>query len=298
MSENEKPMLEGWFGLWHKDNLAEPLLLAPQETRLKNFLTFCSWQPHGAFVIAPLEEPYRTTWKGIAINRETVINAQKEILAETDTTIQALHKKIDQMRRMLQYTRQQRDVYKAQLANQDRQSLLARVTAAEAAKDCGGKCLTFACDDRMFVFSALLGHHPNCEVAERFPFTLGEFWERFEKLRERWTTYKGDLPSAVAKLREELAKDEDLFFTYQSSIAMAFIDEWQNPPKGEGDNIAHLVNRAAIRFLNQFIGRPTSKPEEVVTVELPPLPADATGWYIPGVGFFDRANNFTPEVKQ
>lgn len=51
-----------------------------------------------------------------------------------------------------------------------------------------------------------------------------------------------------------LKKDKDLFYSYQSNIAMAFYDEYRRV----GNNLSHkkvheVANQAAINFLNLLI---------------------------------------------
>jgi chemotaxis protein CheY-P-specific phosphatase CheC len=63
---------------------------------------------------------------------------------------------------------------------------------------------------------------------------------------------------AVTQLCDDLRNDKDLFFAWQSNIAMAFYDEMSG--RGIGDNLEihkselhEAVNNAAKSFLNALI---------------------------------------------
>ena len=62
-----------------------------------------------------------------------------------------------------------------------------------------------------------------------------------------------EISKAVNILRKELSKDDYFKFTYQSNIAMAFLDVLHRGgykfPCDHG-----IANQAAINFLNNFIG--------------------------------------------
>lgn len=74
--------------------------------------------------------------------------------------------------------------------------------------------------------------------------------------KEKHTTSPA-LPAAIRLLRRELAKDEELFFAYQSNIAMAFYDEMMKEELFiSRDVVFRVANQAAINFLNLFIADP------------------------------------------
>ena len=59
----------------------------------------------------------------------------------------------------------------------------------------------------------------------------------------------------LKKLIKSLRKDKELFFSWQSSIAMGFIDEYyRNKKKHKNKNDIHFIaNNAAKNFLNMLI---------------------------------------------
>lgn len=62
------------------------------------------------------------------------------------------------------------------------------------------------------------------------------------------------LSKAVQTLAKALKKDEDLYFGYQSNIAMAFFDE-AGRNKLYSSKLLHISNVAAQNFLNLFISQ-------------------------------------------
>lgn len=61
------------------------------------------------------------------------------------------------------------------------------------------------------------------------------------------------LEQAVNKLCEQLQKDTDLFYGYQSNIAMEFVDACTKREKGGCYNFKEIGNEAAENFLNLLI---------------------------------------------
>ena len=55
---------------------------------------------------------------------------------------------------------------------------------------------------------------------------------------------------AVKALTEALKNDHELFFSYQSNIAMAFVNEFKETSSLD---INEIANEAAINFLNMWI---------------------------------------------
>jgi len=67
-----------------------------------------------------------------------------------------------------------------------------------------------------------------------------------------------DVQQAVKVLSESLTKDHDLYYSYQSNIAMAFVDEFNKESEHHGKmsaaiGVHHIANQAAINFLNNLI---------------------------------------------
>jgi len=71
------------------------------------------------------------------------------------------------------------------------------------------------------------------------------------------TVKKFNKSKCVRTLGKHLKKDEELFYGYQSNIAMAFYDEYSRIAKEKNylnkNDIYKISNAAAINFLNLFI---------------------------------------------
>lgn len=77
------------------------------------------------------------------------------------------------------------------------------------------------------------------------------------------------LEKALKVLRRELKKDKELFFAWQSNIAMAFVDAEQSARAETGEhNVYKIANEAATNFLNLLISETVEAPEEVETVDV------------------------------
>lgn len=50
-------------------------------------------------------------------------------------------------------------------------------------------------------------------------------------------------------VREEILRDEELFYAYQANIAMAFKDHWERMPHENYEDIHNVANEAAKYFL-------------------------------------------------
>ena len=61
---------------------------------------------------------------------------------------------------------------------------------------------------------------------------------------------------ALGVVRRHLKKDRGLFFSYQSNIAMSFVDNYHRSKNKykNSRNIKEIANDAAIEFLNRLIG--------------------------------------------
>ena len=59
------------------------------------------------------------------------------------------------------------------------------------------------------------------------------------------------IKKAVNTLRKVLNKDQNLYYGYQSNIAMAFVDEFNR--NYDDKSIRCVANQAAKNFLNTFI---------------------------------------------
>jgi hypothetical protein len=64
-----------------------------------------------------------------------------------------------------------------------------------------------------------------------------------------------ELTKAIKKIQRELRNDEELYYGYQSNIAMAFKDEYDRNPKKYKNrkDIHEIANNAAKNFLNLWI---------------------------------------------
>ncbi len=66
---------------------------------------------------------------------------------------------------------------------------------------------------------------------------------------------KSKVTISVKSLTSAIKKDKDLYFGYQSNIAMAFVDEYERCKKKykNKSDIRRIANAAAKNFLNAWI---------------------------------------------
>jgi hypothetical protein len=105
------------------------------------------------------------------------------------------------------------------------------------------------------------------ELKEHFDSMLGQLFKH-----EADEIKPLDLGVAVNTLTTALDKDPDLYYGYQSNIAMAIVDEWNQSVKTKAlgaaailptDKTIHtMANAAAKRFLNQLIKSTNPKSDE------------------------------------